>query len=114
MFADDDAAETIRMAVQAGVSAYVVGGLAAPRVKPIVEEALARFEELQRLQHELDMVKGQLADRKVIERAKGLLMKAKRLDEEIAYTQLRTMAMNRGKRIAEVAQNIVDAADLLA
>ena len=78
MFAEDDAAETIRTAVQAGVSAYVVDGLAAARVKPIVEEALARFAEFQRLQSELDTVKGQLADRKVIERAKGLLMKAKR------------------------------------
>ena len=114
MFAEDDAAETIRTAVQAGVSAYVVDGLAAARVKPIVEEALARFAEFQRLQNELDTVKGQLADRKVIERAKGLLMKAKRVDEELAYTQLRSMAMNRGKRIAEIAQSIVDAADLLA
>jgi response regulator NasT len=114
MFAEDDASETIRMAVKAGVSAYVVDGVAAARVGPIVEVALARFAEFQRLQQELDTVKGQLADRKVIERAKGLLMKAKRLDEEIAYTQLRSMAMNRGKRIAEIAQSIVDAADLLA
>jgi two-component system, response regulator / RNA-binding antiterminator len=114
MFAEDDASETIRMAVKAGVSAYVVDGVAAARVGPIVEVALARFAEFQRLQQELDTVKGQLADRKVIERAKGLLMKAKRLDEEIAYTQLRSMAMNRGKRIAEIAQSIVDATDLLA
>jgi response regulator NasT len=114
MFADDDASDTIRTAVQAGVSAYVVDGLASARVKPIVDVALARFEEFQRLQHELDTVKTQLADRKVIERAKGLLMKAKRLDEDIAYTQLRSMAMNRGKRIADIARSIVDAADMLA
>ncbi len=113
MFASDDDAETIRAVTRAGVSAYVVDGLDAARVKPIVDAACARFEAFQRLREELAAARGQLAARKVIERAKGILMKAKGLDEAAAYDELRRLAMNRGKRLAEVAQALVDAAELL-
>jgi len=114
MFASDADAETIREVTRAGVSAYVVDGLEAARVKAIVDVACARFEAFQALRGELEAAREELVARKVIERAKGLLMKAKGLDEETAYAQLRRMAMNRGKRLVEVAQSVVDAADLLA
>lgn len=113
MFASDDASETIREVMRAGVSAYIVDGLDAARVKPIVEIACARFAEFQRLRDELATAQAQLAERKLIERAKGLLMKTKRLDEDAAYAFLRRAAMERGRRVADVAQAIVDAADLL-
>jgi len=113
MFARDDDAETIREVTRAGVSAYVVDGLDAGRVKPIVEAACARFEAFQRLREELAAAQAALAERKVIERAKGILMKAKGLDEAAAYAELRRLAMNRGKRLIEVAQAVVDAAELL-
>jgi response regulator NasT len=113
MFARDDDAETIREVTRAGVSAYVVDGLDAGRIKPIVEAACARFEAFQQLREELAAARGELAERKVIERAKGLLMKARGLAEADAYAELRRMAMNRGKRLAEVAQGVVDAAELL-
>jgi response regulator NasT len=114
MFARDDATETIREVTRAGVAAYVVDGLDAARVKPIIDAACARFEAFQALREELAATQALLAERKVIERAKGLLMKAKGLDEEAAYAQLRRLAMSRGKRLAELAQSLVDAADLLA
>ena len=114
MFARDDAIETIREVTRAGVAAYVVDGLDAARVKPIIDAACARFEAFQALREELAATQALLAERKVIERAKGLLMKAKGLDEEAAYAQLRRLAMSRGKRLAELAQSLVDAADLLA
>ena len=114
MFARDDAIETIREETRAGVAAYVVDGLDAARVKPIIDAACARFEAFQALREELAATQALLAERKVIERAKGLLMKAKGLDEEAAYAQLRRLAMSRGKRLAELAQSLVDAADLLA
>ena len=113
MFARDDDAETIREVTRAGVSAYVVDGLDAGRVKPIVDAACARFEAFQRLREELAEARGALAERKVIERAKGILMKAKGIDEEAAYVELRRMAMNRGKRLVEIARSVVDAAELL-
>jgi two-component system, response regulator / RNA-binding antiterminator len=113
MFARDDDAETIREVTRAGVSAYVVDGLEAARVKAIVEAACARFEAFQALRDELAAARDELAARKVIERAKGILMRAKDLDEDAAYAQLRRLAMNRGKRLVDVAQSIVDAADLL-
>jgi response regulator NasT len=113
MFATDGAPETIRQAVRAGVSAYVVDGLEKSRIKAIIDVAVARFEDFQRLREELAEANLKLAERKVVERAKGLLMKARQLDEETAYALLRKFAMDRKLRIADVAQQIVDAADLL-
>ncbi len=113
MFAADGAPEVIREAVRAGVSAYVVDGLDAARVKTIVDVAVARFEDFQRLRAELAEANLKLAERKLVEQAKGILMKTRGLDEEAAYALLRRSAMDRKLRIAEVAQQLVASADLL-
>jgi response regulator NasT len=113
MFATDATPEKIREATRAGVSAYVVDGLDPARIQPIVNAAVARFEEMQALKAQLAEANLKLAERKLLERAKGLLMKSRGLDEEEAYRLLRTMAMERNLRIGAVAQRIVDAADLL-
>jgi response regulator NasT len=113
MFASDGTLETIRAATRAGVSAYVVDGLDQNRIKAIVEVAVARFEELQDLRGQLAQANAKLAERKLIERAKGLLMKTRSLDEESAYAALRKAAMDRKLKLGEVAQRIVDAAELL-
>jgi len=114
MFSGDDAPDAIREAVRAGVSAYVVDGLDAARVKSIVEVAVARFDEHQRLRAELAEVNLKLSERKLVERAKGILMKARGMDEEEAFQALRRMAMDRGKRLAEIARQVIDMADLLS
>lgn len=103
MFATDEAPETIRRAVRAGVSAYVVHGLDPSRVKSIVAAAIATFDEFQRLRL-------QLAERKSVDRAKAILMKQHRLDEQAAYSMLRRIAMDRNLRIGEVAQRVIDGA----
>jgi response regulator NasT len=113
MFADDDDAATIREAVRAGVSAYVVDGLEPERVKAIVEVACARFEEFQRLRAELAEANRKLSERKLVERAKGLLMKERGVGEAEAYQLLRSLAMNRGKRLGDVAQDVIAAVELL-
>ena len=113
MFAQDDAPETIRAATRAGVSAYVVDGLDRDRIKSIIEAAVARFEDFQALRTQLAEANLKLSERKLIEKAKGLLMKSRGLDEETAYAALRKMAMDRKLRLIEVAQRLIDAADLL-
>jgi response regulator NasT len=113
MFTQDDAPETIRAATRAGVSAYVVDGLDRNRIKAIVEAAVARFEDFQALRTQLAEANLRLSERKVVERAKGLLMKSRGLDEDAAYSALRKMAMDRKLKLVEVAQKIIDAADLL-
>ena len=113
MFSADGNTEKIREAVRAGVSAYVVDGLAAQRVQPILDVAIARFEALQSLRNELEDTQSQLADRKRIDRAKGILMKQRNLSEEDAYKWLRKMAMNENLKLAEVADQIIRAAKLL-
>ena len=113
MFASDAESDTIREAVRAGVTAYIVDGLDVDRVKPIVDVALARFESFQGLRAELALANLKLTERKVVERAKGLLMKTRGLSEDEAYGQLRKLAMSRGKRLGDVAQSVIDAAQLL-
>ena len=113
MFTSDGTAETIRAATRAGVAAYVVDGLDKNRIKTIVDVAVARFEERQALRDQLAQANSKLAERKLIERAKGLLMKTRNLDEEAAYTALRKAAMDRNLKLGDVAQRIVDAAELL-
>jgi response regulator NasT len=113
MFASDAAPETIREATRAGVSAYIVDGLDKNRIKAIVEAAVARFEELQDLRSQLAEANLKLSERKLIDRAKGLLMKRRGLDEESAYAMLRKTAMDRKLKLVEVAQRLIDAADLL-
>lgn len=113
MFTHDDDAEKMRTAIRAGVSAYVVGGVSGERVRPIVEVAVMRFEQHQALRAELQQAKASLAERKVIERAKGILMRQRRCSEDEAYRALRRSAMERNRRLVEVAQSVIDAAELL-
>jgi len=113
MFSQDGAPETIRAATRAGVSAYVVDGLDRDRIKSIIDAAVARFEDFQALRSQLAEAELKLSERKVVERAKGLLMKSRGLDEESAYSALRKMAMDRKLKLVEVAQRVIDAADLL-
>ncbi|WP_251308429.1 ANTAR domain-containing response regulator [Halomonas sp. NCCP-2165] len=107
-FADQHDPDTLQAALKVGVSAYVVDGLVPGRVKPIIEVAIARFDAFQSLRRELDKTRSQLSERKRIERAKGLLMKHQNTDEEQAYRMLRKLAMDRGQRIAQVADNVID------
>ena len=113
MFTHDDDSKKIQAAIRAGVSAYVVNGLESERLRPIMEVAIARFNEFQALRHDLEKAENQLADRKEIERAKGLLMKQRGWSEEESYNALRKMAMDKGVKLAEVARQIVSAAELL-
>jgi response regulator NasT len=113
MFSSDAGGEAIREAVRAGVSAYVVDGLDASRVSSIVEVACARFEEFQRLRIELAEANLRLSERKLVERAKGLLMQSRGLSEDDAYHALRRLAMTKKQRLGETAQQLIDAADLL-
>jgi response regulator NasT len=112
MFVDRSDAASIAAAVDAGVSAYIVGGLKKERIKSILDLCVARFNAFARLKDELDRTRTTLAERKVIDRAKGLLMKAKDLDEESAYALLRKTAMNEGRKMVEVAQSVITAAEL--
>lgn len=113
MFVDQSDTEAMKAAVSAGVSAYVVDGLTANRVKPILDVAVARFQEFENLRRELDIAKTSLAERKLIDRAKGILMRARGLSEEDAYNLLRSKAMNEQKKVAEIAQSVITAAELL-
>lgn len=113
MFAADGDSTVIQAAVRAGVSAYVVDGLSEGRVRPIVEVAIARFREFQALRTELARAQNDLAERKEIEKAKGLLMARKGMSEHQAYGALRKMAMDRNQRLIEVARSVIMAAELL-
>ncbi len=114
MFSDEGDSKIISQAVQAGVSAYIVDGLNPHRVKPILDVAIARFREYQALRKELKQTRDQLADRKIIDKAKGLLMRTKGLDEEQAYHAMRKMAMDQSKPLVEIAQNILSVMELLS
>jgi len=112
MFVDQSDAASIQAAVDAGVSAYVVDGLKKERIKNILDMSISRFKAFSRLQDELDRTKTALGERKLIDRAKGILMRAKNLPEEEAYALLRRTAMNEKRRVADIAQSIVTAADI--
>lgn len=114
MFSADGDAGKIRDAVRAGVSAYIVNGLAAERIEPIIQVAIARFEALQALRDELTDAQMQLADRKRIERAKGILMRQKNMSEDEAYRALRKLAMDRNLKLAEVAEQLINVHKLLS
>lgn len=113
IFAQEGDATTIRAAVKAGVAAYVVDGLDAARLKPVIDVAVASFEEHQAVRAELATATKKLSERKVIERAKGLLMKSRGLDEAAAHATLRKLAMERAKPMAQVAQDLIEMASLL-
>lgn len=113
MFVDQSDTSMIEASVDAGVSAYIVDGLRKERVKPILDMTVSRFNAFDRLTRELDQARSELADRKLIERAKGILMKSRGVAEEEAYALLRKTAMNEKKKLAEIAQSVVTAAQLL-
>jgi response regulator NasT len=113
LFTDDDTTRSMDAAMAAGVSAYIVAGLQSERIKPVLAVALARFRQEQKLLAELEETRHKLAERKVIDRAKGLLMNSQRLSEDQAYHKLRSMAMNKNMKLAEIAQRILDVEDLL-
>ena len=113
LFTNDSDTRHVKDAVAAGVSAYIVAGLSPERIRPILDVAMARFEHEQGLRSQLASAKTELHDRKVLDRAKGLLMQRQNLDEAAAYAKLRKAAMDKGLRLAEVAQRMPDAADLL-
>lgn len=113
MFTHDGDEEKIRLAMHAGVSAYIVNGLSSERIKPIIDVAIARFQVFQSLRAELAEANSALAERKLIERAKGLVMKQRQCSEEEAYQALRKLAMTRNLRMVEMAKTVIAAAELL-
>lgn len=120
MFTNDQDTSHVKAAVAAGVSAYIVAGLAAERIRPILDVAMARFQHEQALRDELAATQSalderttELLNRKIIERAKGLLMQRQGITEQAAYAKLRQTAMNKGLKLVEVAQRMLDAAELL-
>lgn len=114
LFTEDEDTSHVGAAIAAGVTAYVVAGMAPDRVKPVLEVALARFQHEEGLRRELADVRTELSERKVIDRAKGLLISRHGMTEEGAYARLRKTAMDKGLRVAEVAQRLIDVSDLLA
>ena len=113
MFVDQSDAASIQASVDAGVSAYIVDGLKKERIKSILDLCIFRFNAFAKLQDELDRTKMALEERKVIDRAKGILMKLKGLTEEEAYVLMRSTAMREKKKIGEIAQSILTASELL-
>lgn len=113
MFTHDGDKEQIKLATQAGVCAYVVGSLPNERLQPVIDAAVARFDEFKSLRVALQEANTKLSERKVVERAKGLIMKQRGVDENEAYRMLRTMAMEKNARIGILATQIVEAAALL-
>jgi len=113
MFVDQSDAASIQASVDAGVSAYIVDGFKKERIKPILDLCVSRFNAFAKLQDELDRTKSALEERKVIDRAKGILMKVKGLTEDEAYVLMRSTAMREKKKIGEIAQSILTASELL-
>ena len=114
MFVDRSAEGMSAQAIEAGVSAYVVDGMKPERVKPVLDAAIARFRMFQRMRTELAETKRALEERKMIDRAKGMIMKSRGLGEDEAYALLRKTAMDQGKRVVEIAAALVTAAGLLS
>jgi two-component system, response regulator / RNA-binding antiterminator len=113
MFTNDDDTTHVKDAVAAGVSAYIVAGLSPARIRPILDVAMARFQHEQSLRQQLAEAQSELHDRKVIDRAKGLLMQRQGLSEQAAYDKLRKTAMDKGLKVADVAQRMLDVMDLM-
>jgi len=113
MFTNDDDSQTIHKAVKAGVTAYIVDGLQPKRVMPILETAIARFNEYQMIRDELKKTKNTLEERKLIERAKGIVMKQSNQDEATAHKSMQKIAMSRNMKLVELARSIIAAAELL-
>jgi len=114
LFTEDRESATIQAAIKAGVSAYIVAGMQPERLQPILDVAIARFEQDRALRDELKTAQGRLVERKVVERAKGILMQQKGVSEDEAFRLMRKLAMDRNRKLLEVAQQIIDVSDLLA
>ena len=113
MFVDRTDPGSIAAAMEAGVAAYVVEGLSPSRVRAVIDVAVARFTAHQALRAELAEARSALSERKIVERAKGLLMQSRRMTEDEAYRTLRRLAMDQGKRLTDVAENVIALAKLL-
>jgi response regulator NasT len=113
MFTHDGDKEQIKLATQAGVCAYVVGSIPNERLQPVIDAAIARFEEFKSLRVALNEANTKLSERKLVERAKGLIMKQRKIDEDEAYNLLRSMAMQKHMRIGALSKQIIEAAELL-
>ncbi len=113
LFTDEDDTETAQLAITAGVTAYIVDGLKPSRVKPVIEVALARFEREQTLRAELDAARTQLTERKLVERAKGIVMQRQNCTEEEAFSRMRKLAMEKGLKLSDLAQRILDTIGLI-
>lgn len=113
LFSEESDSAHVRQAVAAGVTAYVAAGIAPDRIKPVLDFALARFQHEETLRQELADARTQLSERKVIERAKGILMSRHGCSEPEAYARLRKTAMDKGLKLAEVAQRLLDVSDML-
>jgi response regulator NasT len=114
MFVDKSDSATVQAAIDAGVSAYIVDGLRKERVKPILDVTISRFHAFDRLQTELNQARSALEERKLVDQAKAILMKQRKLSEEEAYVLLRRTAMNQNRKIADLARSLVAAAALLS
>jgi len=112
MFVDQSDSAMIREAIEAGVSAYVVNGLTEARIRPLVETAISRFQAFDQIRRERDEAQAKLADRKIIEKAKGLLMKSKGISEEDAYSTMRNAAMKQNRRLVDIAQVVITAFEM--
>jgi response regulator NasT len=113
VFSEDASAEPMQRALQAGVSAYVIAGLQPERLMPVLQVAIARFEQDRALREQLGEARTQLTERKVIERAKGVLMQESGMSEEQAFAHLRKLAMDRGEKLVQVSRRVVEARELL-
>ncbi len=113
MFSQDGEKDVVKAATKAGVSAYVVGTIASERLTPVIEAAIARFEETKQLREELQEANIKLDERKLVERAKGILMRQRNLDEDEAYKMLRSMAMKKNMKLADLSNQLIDAAKML-
>lgn len=111
-FAEKGEVDVIQQAVKAGVSAFVVDGLAATRIKPVIELSIERFKEMQSLYKELSETKTNLEERKIVERAKGILMSKKKVSEDEAYKSLRKLAMEQNKKLIDVARSMIELSEL--
>lgn len=114
LFTEDRESATIQAAIKAGVSAYIVAGMQPERLQPILDVAIARFEQDRALREELKTAQSRLVERKLVERAKGILMQQKGVSEDEAFRLMRKLAMDRNRKLLDVAQQVIDVSDLLA
>lgn len=113
LFTKDDSTDAIDQSVKIGVNAYIVDGFNSERIKPIIEVAISRFKSYQQIAGELQKTRQQLEDRKLIDRAKGILMKSKKMDEQQAYKTIRKMAMDKSKGMGDIARSIIDVMEIM-